>query len=42
VLLVDGHLIERPVVQTARRTIMIASAVEEHAESPDRTLGGDV
>ena len=42
VLLVDGHLIERPVVQAARRTITIASAVEEHAESLGRTLGGDV
>ena len=42
VLLVDGHLIERPVVQAARRTITIASAVEEHAESPDGTLGGEV
>ena len=33
VLLVDGHLIERPVVRAARRTIAIASRVEEHAAS---------
>ncbi len=33
VLLVDGHLIERPVVRAARRTIAIASGVEEHAAS---------